>query len=495
MSPLPSPAEGPQLIAYADRFGGNLAGLRQLLETQFAGVFDGVHILPFYTPYDGADAGFDPRDHTAVDPRLGAWSDVRALSECYTVMADAIVNHMSAASAEFSDVKARGDQSPWSAMFLTLASIFPDGVSEADLARIYRPRPGLPFTVMALGGTKRLVWTTFTHDQVDLDIRQPEAWKYLTSVIERLTDAGVSLIRLDAVGYTGKEAGTSCFMTESTKAFIDRLAQFAHNRGARILVEVHGHFLEQVELARRVDLVYDFALPPLLIHALTTADLAPLATWIELRPTNAVTVLDTHDGIGIIDVGPQAGQVGLLSQDQIRDLVEGIHQRSHGASQRATGAAASNLDLYQVNCTFYEALGRNDTHYLLARLVQLMLPGIPQIYYVGLLAGENDLTLLEATGIGRDINRHRYEPAEITSATGRPVVQALLAVIRLRRTNPAFMGQFFYHIDESQAEFTWDNGLDGVKLVWVAPRNWYELRLRSGGQWRVLLDADSWGSR
>lgn len=164
-----------------------------------------------------------------------------------------------------------------------------------------------------------------------------------------------------------------------------------------------------------------------------------------MRPHNAVNVLDTHDGIGVIDVGADARnseRVGLLTADRIHDLVEGIHERSGGASRTATGAAASNLDLYQVNCTFYDALGRDDDRYLAARMIQLLLPGTPQIYYVGLLAGVNDTELLAATGVGRDVNRHRYTPDEIGAALDRPVVRRLLAMLRWRAAEPAFAGSF-----------------------------------------------------
>ena len=186
-----------------------------------------------------------------------------------------------------------------------------------------------------------------------------------------------------------------------------------------VLVEVHGYHRDQIDVASRVDRVYDFALPPLAIDALTTGDADPLRSWIGMRPSNAINVLDTHDGIGVIDVGVDQrdrSRPGLLPPARIHELVEGIHERSNGESRRATGASASNLDLYQVNCTFYDALGRDDARYLAARMIQLMLPGVPQIYYVGLLAGTNDMELLAATGVGRDVNRHRYTDAEVDAA-------------------------------------------------------------------------------
>jgi sucrose phosphorylase len=123
-------------------------------------------------------------------------------------------------------------------------------------------------------------------------------------------------------------------------------------------------------------------------------------------------------------------------------MVELIHERSHGGSRLATGAAASNLDLYQVNCTYYDALGRDDNAYLLARAIQFFLPGIPQVYYAGLLAGHNDLELLKKSGVGRDINRHYYTPDEVRADLERPVVARLLEMIRLRNQHPAFNGEF-----------------------------------------------------
>ncbi len=436
----------PQLITYADRLGGDIAGIADLLDGPFAGAFGGVHLLPFYVPIDGADAGFDPDDHTAVDPRIGTWADVRTLGERYHVMADLIVNHVSARSAMFRDWLVHGDDSPSAALFLTPEQVFGETPGAADAASIYRPRPTSPFTAVTFAdGRERLVWTTFTDQQIDIDVEHELGWAYLCSILDRFDESGVSLVRLDAVGYAIKRAGTSCFMLPETFAFIDRLTAECHRRAIKVLVEIHGHHQDQIEIARQVDMVYDFALPPLVLDALYTGDAAPLKRWIGIRPTNAVNVLDTHDGIGIIDVGIDARnpeRAGLLSPERIHSLVEGIHERSGGTSRAATGAAASNLDLYQVNCTFYDALGGDDARYLAARMIQLLLPGIPQIYYVGLLAGSNDMDLLASTGVGRDVNRHHYSPADLSDQLERPVVQRLLELLRWRATTPEFNGSF-----------------------------------------------------
>ncbi len=432
-----------QLIVYADRFGGSLPRTAGTVREVFGDAVGGVHLLPFFTPYDGADAGFDPTDHTVVDPRLGTWDDVRELGTTHDTVVDVIVNHVSAQSPQFTDVVARGEDSPYAGMFLTFASVYPDGATEEELTRLYRPRPGLPFTPVVLGGRPRLAWTTFTAQQIDIDVRSVAGDAYLDQVLRTLADAGVTLIRLDAVGYAVKTPGTTSFMTPETFAFIDAFTARARDLGLEVLVEVHSYYRTQVEIGARVDRVYDFALPPLVLHALTAGDVDPLRAWLRVRPQNAITVLDTHDGIGVIDVGADSagtGAPGLLTPAQIDALVEGIHERTRGESRRATGAAASNLDLYQVNATYYDALGADDVRYLTARAIQFFTPGIPQVYYVGALAGGNDLELLARTGVGRDINRHVYTPEEITAEAGRPVVRALIALMRLRSHHPAFDG-------------------------------------------------------
>jgi len=460
-----------QLITYVDRLaGGGLRELQILLDGPLEGLFGGTHLLPFYWPIDGADAGFDPIDHTQVDPRLGTWEDVRALAEGGDLMADLIVNHISSRSPQFEDFRTRGNDSPYADLFLTLGRVFPNGASEADLLKIYRPRASLPFTKMRLDdGTEHLLWTTFTSEQVDIDICSEAGRTYLQQILRQFAASGIRAIRLDAAGYAIKKPDTSCFMIPETFEFIADLTAQAHALGIEVLVEIHTHYQDQIDIARHVDLVYDFALPPLVLHTLFTRNSARLKQWLAMSPRNCVTVLDTHDGIGVIDVGPSRTGVeilpGLLSPKEIESLVETIHERSNGESLQATGAAANNLDLYQVNCTYYDALGRRDEEYLIARALQFFAPGVPQVYYAGLLAGTNDMDLLSRTGTGRDINRHYYTRAEIETNLARPVVKMLIDLIRLRNTHPAFSGEFrLLPSDDETICIEWRKLNDWVRL-------------------------------
>ncbi len=436
--------------------------LNRLLRGPLKGLFGGVHILPFFYPIDGADTGFDPVDHTRVDDRLGKWSDIKALSGSVEIVADLIVNHVSAQSPQFTDFLAKGDNSAYAGMFLTLGKVFPDGVTEKELLRIYRPRPNLPFTVVTLkDGSKKIAWTSFTSQQIDLDVHDPHCKNYLASILRMFAENGIKMVRLDAVGYAIKTVNSSCFMTPDTFEYIEQLADQAKRLGMDVLVEIHSHYKKQIEIARKVDRVYDFALPPLVLNCLFNRTARNLKKWLNISPRNAVTVLDTHDGIGVIDIGPDTlnpHDKGLLDEDEINDLVEKIHTNSGGVSRKASGKGVRNLDLYQVNCTYYDALGRDDNAYLLARLIQFFSPGIPQVYYMGLLAAGNDSDLFAKTGSGRDINRRFYTCEQVEKDLKKPVVQSLLRLIRFRNNHPAFNGDF--HLMDSADEI--------LHIVWLA---------------------------
>lgn len=433
-----------QLITYADRITGqDINALTTLLHGPLEGVFGGVHLLPFYNPIDGSDAGFDPIDHSEVDSRIGTWDDIKALGKDHDLMADLIVNHVSAQSFQFQDVLAKGKASAFWDLFLTKEDVFPNGMSEAEQQAIYRPRPGSCFTPMKCGdGQTYDFWTTFTDNQIDINVKVEAGIAYLNNVLTKFSANNVNIIRLDAAGYAIKQAGTNCFMLDETFSYLDNLSKQANDLGMETIAEIHSHYQTQVDVAKRVNMVYDFALPPLILHSLFNNNTDALLKWLKISPRNCLTVLDTHDGIGIIDAGPMGEKPGLLNAEQIDNLVETMHANSNNQSRQATGAAASNVDLYQVNCTYYNALGANDFDYLLSRAIQFFAPGVPQVYYGGLFACENDMELLAKTNVGRDINRPYLNAAKIEQALNKPVVKGLIELIKMRNEHPAFAGEF-----------------------------------------------------
>lgn len=455
---------GVQLLAYADRLGGDIDSLAALMRGPLSDL-TGVHVLPFYTPFDGADAGFDPTDHTEVDPRLGTWESMAGLAAEGEVTADLIVNHTAAEAPQFRDWCERGAESAYAGMYLTFADVFPDGAREADLAAFYRPRPGLPVTPYTVAGEHRLVWTTFMPSQVDLDVTSPAALAYIDSIASRLAVAGIQVVRLDAVGYAIKTPGSDSFMTEHTLAFVSTLTERLRAAGLRVLVEVHAHYELQQAIAPLVDLVYDFALAGTLLHALGEGDVSPLVRWLEIRPENAVTVLDTHDGIGIIDAGPASGREGLLTEADMAAIFARAAEATGGHSTQASVVPQWASMPHQINATFPSVID-DDEAYVLCRAVQVLLPGEPQVYYVGLLNGGDDRERFAATGQGREVNRHSYTQPEFHEALDGSVTQAILALARIRRDHPALDGEFtFSRASATAVTLAWTAGASSLTLA------------------------------
>lgn len=459
-----------QLITYIDRLGkSGVSDLHNFLKSNLSDVFEGgMHLLPFYYPIDGADAGYDPIDHSTTDQRIGTWSDINLLSQDFDVMADLIVNHISAESKEFEDVKLNGKKSAYYDLFLTKPKVFPNGNAEGDIKKIYRPRPNLPFTEIEIGdGEVESFWTTFTSNQLDIDVRHELGVAYLDKILNTFEENGIKSIRLDAAGYAIKKPGTSCFMIPETFDFIDEFSKKAKAKGIKTLVEIHAYYKQQIEIAKKVDYVYDFALPPLVLHAIATGTATKLKKWLDISPRNCVTVLDTHDGIGIMDVARQGDLPGLLEDDQVDFLVESIHEKSNDQSRLASGEGGSNLDIYQVNCTFYEALGKDDQDYLMARAIQFFSPGIPQVYYGGFLAAENDMALMTETNVHRDINRPYFSFEEIENALDKEVVKRLIKLIKFRNNHPSFEGEFSIMTPND----------DELVIKWADGNTWSQLQV------------------
>ena len=244
---------------------------------------------------------------------------------------------------------------------------------------------------------------------------------------------GAAVIRLDAFAYAVKKPDTSCFFVEpEIWDLLREIEAEVKAEGAEILPEIHEHYTIPMKLADKDFWIYDFALPVLTLHALYNHTGIYLKQWLEQCPMKQFTTLDTHDGIGIVDVKD------LLPDEEIEMVKEQLYQKGANVKKKYSSEAYHNLDIYQINTTYYSALGDRDDAYLLARAIQFFAPGIPQVYYVGMLAGSNDIALMEKTKNGRDINRHYYTLEEVAQQQQRPVVQRLKELMTLRNTHPAF---------------------------------------------------------
>ena len=441
-----------QLIAYPNRIGTGLGDLHHFLQTRVGGCFGGVHILPPYP--SNADGGFSPISHQQIDPAYGRWSDIERIAKGYSLCMDITLNHISDQSPEFLDFVEHGYASKYADLFVHVHEY--GEISPDDLARIHIRKEKEPFRdVQFADGRRGQVWCTFTEHQIDLNYSKKKAYEMMADIIEFLAARGVKLFRLDAFGYITKRLGTSCFLVEPE---VYQVLQWFHERaaehGAQVLPEVHDHYSYQIAIANHGMRPYGFALPPLLLYSLLEGDSRYLKHWLRLCPRNQLTVLDTHDGICIPDVE------GLLPPDKIQAVIDNVSERSADPILRRSAANVHSVGaIYQLTCTYYDALKRNDDAYLCARAIQLFSPGIPQVYYVGLLAGQNDEDLMNRTGEARDINRHYYNFEEVDQALDRPVVKRLLALLRLRQRHAAFDGIFeLHHSNDSCISITWKNG-------------------------------------
>lgn len=461
-----------QLICYPDRIGNDLRDLRSALLEHCQGAIGGLHLLPFYP--SNADGGFSPTTHTEVDERYGTWSDVEALAEDYDLCADLVLNHISDQSEEFQSYLRDGRGSPYAPLFVDVDEL--PAISPDDLAKIHIRKEKEPFREIEFAdGSRTRVWCTFTERQIDLNFRSLETYQLIEHYIQFLTSRGVRLLRLDAFGYTTKEIGTSCFLVEpEVYEILQWVQDVAASYGAECLPEVHDHWSYQHALSQRGLRPYGFALPPLLLYSLLDANSVYLKNWLRMCPDDMITVLDTHDGICIPDVE------GVLPESRIKVLIDNIDARSADPILRRSAANIHSVGaIYQLTCTFFDALMRNEDAYIAARAIQFFTPGIPQVYYVGLLGGCNDEELMRSTGELRDINRRYYSAGEFRDAVEQPMVQRLLRLMRFRSSFPAFDGNFqLRYSNDSSVAMAWDGGESYCELFVDLNFNTTSIRFR-----------------
>ncbi len=449
------------LITYSDSMGKNLKELYEILEEEFTGVIEGVHILPFF-PSSG-DRGFAPITYDQVDPVFGDWEDIKRFSEKYYLMCDFMINHISVQSEEFQDYMKQKEASPYKEMFVHWNEFWNGEPSEEDLNKLYMRKAEGPCKNCTFeDGTSVKLWNTFGPEQIDLDWKKEVTKDYYRRTLTHLAQY-VPLIRFDALAYASKRPGTSCFFIEpEVWEVLEIGTEPLKPYGTEALSEIHENYKIQLAMAEKGYWVYDFCLPMLLLHGLKTGRVDRLAAWLRICPHKQFTTLDTHDGIGVVDV------TYMLEEDEIQEVCDDVLEITKEARKFLPVRFASMLKAggkqrrYQLNCTYYSALHENDDAYLLARLVQFFTPGIPQVYYVGLFAGKNDMELMEQTkgADGRNINRHYYTREEIRETVKWPMLQRMYEVMRFRNTYPVFDGDFSVEEGEETGQITmsWSDG-------------------------------------
>lgn len=437
------------LITYADQFHQQnektLNTLNDFYNRWLNKSFSHIHLLPFY-PWS-SDDGFSVIDYHQIDPVCGNWNDIAKLNKSTKLMFDFVCNHISAKSNWFQQYLAGNPE---------FKNFFISVNPESDLSAVTRPRalPLLSPFILA-DGTKQHIWTTFSDDQIDLNFANPQVLLAMVDVLLHYLKEGADYIRLDAVGYMWKTIGTNCIHLEKThqlvklfRAVVDEVAP-----GTVLITETNVPHKDNISYLGNghdeAHMVYQFPLPPLVLHAIHTGSAKVLSQWgaslgsNENRDTTWFNFLASHDGIGLNPLR------GILPEEEILQLVNQLQEE--GALVNWKNNPDGTRSPYEINVTYMDALNRRDSHdeerlarFILAHAILLTFPGVPAIYIQSILGSRNDYAGVERLGYNRAINRQKYDLHEIESELSsentlrEQVYQKLSHLINVRKKQPAF---------------------------------------------------------
>ncbi|MGL5384986.1 MAG: sugar phosphorylase [Enterobacterales bacterium] len=411
------------LITYADQFHNNnektLKTLSDFYNRGLADTFSHIHLLPFY-PWS-SDDGFSVVDYHQVDPVAGDWQDISRLNQSAKLMFDFVCNHISAKSDWFQGYLS--GQEKYHNFFISVDPA-------TDLSAVTRPRalPLLsPFTLA--DGTQQHLWTTFSDDQIDLNFANPQVLLAMIDVLLHYLQQGADYVRLDAVGYMWKTPGTRCIHLEKThqlvklfRAVVDEVAP-----GTVLITETNVPHLDNISYLGNghdeAQMVYQFPLPPLVLHAIHSGSAKVLSQWASSLGdagngnTTWFNFLASHDGIGLNPLR------GILPEEEILQLV--AHLQEEGALVNWKNNPDGTRSPYEINVTYMDALNQRDSsdrqrlsRFVLAHAILLAFPGVPAIYIQSILGSRNDYAGVERLGYNRAINRRKYDLQEIESELG-----------------------------------------------------------------------------
>ena len=436
------------LITYADQFSAKgekaLPVFTRFYNEWLARTFSHVHLLPFY-PWS-SDDGFSVIDYHSVAPETGSWQDVAELKQSASLMFDFVCNHMSAKSEWFANYLA---QKPGFDDFFI--SVDP----EIDLSAVTRPRALPLLTPFKLhDGSVRHLWTTFSDDQIDLNFASPQVLIAMVDVLLHYLAEGARYIRLDAVGFMWKIPGTSCIHLEQTHCLIQlfRAITDAVAPGTVIITETNVPHKDNISYfgdgENEAQMVYQFSLPPLVLHAVHRQDVKALCQWagslaLPSTKTTWFNFLASHDGIGLNPLR------GILPESEILSLVEKLQQE--GALVNWKNNPDGTRSPYETNVTYLDALSSQDSpdderiaRFILAHAVLLSFPGVPAVYIQSILGSRNDYEGVERLGYNRAINRKKYTAGQVDlelnnkQSIRHKIYSRLSEFIAIRRGERAF---------------------------------------------------------
>ncbi len=472
--------------------------LHDFLLRKMKGVVNGVHILPFF-PYT-SDDGFAVTDYRAVNPELGGWADIRRIADEFHLMSDLVLNHVSSQGPWFNAY--RQGQAPYDRYFF-------EASPEDDLNEVVRPRTTPLLQEVETPQGPRHVWCTFSHDQVDLDFRNPEVLIEMLRIIRLHIDNGVRILRLDAVAFLWKEIGTSCIHLRQTHAVVQLmrlLCDFA-TETVVLLTETNVPRTENLSYfgnRNEAHVVYNFPLPPLILHAMQSGSARFLHRWQTAMPPAQLgcaylNFTASHDGIGMRPAD------GVLPAQEKARMIETVEAAGGLVSMRSLPGGGQ--EPYELNCAFFEAVRRTfkgeDEHhidrFLCSQTIVMSLEGIPAFYIHSMLATPNDHEAVARRGMNRAINRHRWdyptllEKLDDPESTNSEVLRRMSERLKLRARQTAFRPnatQFTLSLDE-RVFGLWRQSLDRDQSIF-ALHNVSDEELRVSPTAVNLIEGETW---
>lgn len=433
-----------------------LVTLHKFFKENFDDIINAIHILPFY-PYS-SDDGFAVINYKQVNEKLGGWPEIEAIAKDFNLMADLVVNHISSRSEWFEQFKK--NHQPEKEYFITVDPA-------TDLSDVVRPRTNpLLRPVETLDGEKH-VWCTFSHDQVDLNFRNPQVLQEMVSVIKYYLDRGITIFRLDAVAFLWKEIGTGCLNLPQTHEIIRLLRTLIEHVDPQAIIITETNIPNRENLAyfgnaNEAHVIYNFALPPLLLHALLTGQNFHLNNWLMSMPpaqdgTTYLNFIASHDGIGLRPIE------GILTDEETEEITDVMQQYGGRISWR--NLSDGGVKPYEINISLIDALSGTLKgpdqwqleRFICAHTIMLGLEGIPAIYIHSLLATPNDMHKMELSGSNRAINRHVWDCEALGQALGDKTsshartLERLKSIIKIRTQQSAFhpnATQYTLHLGE-----------------------------------------------
>lgn len=474
------------LITYGDLIQGHgrspLASLGQFCDGYLEGTINTLHLLPFF-PYS-SDRGFSVKDFETVDPNLGTWEDIWELEERYHLMFDAVFNHISSKSRWFQEFL--NGNKHYHNFFIVFDS--PDDLSPEQREQIFRPRTSDILTSYATLGGPKFVWTTFSEDQVDLNYRSPEVLMRVLEIMLLYVRNGADILRLDAVTYLWSELGTSCAHLDQTHEIVKLMRDVldAVVPEVAIITETNVPHQENISYfgdgVDEAQMVYNFALPPLVLHAFYRQNAGQLSKWADSLTLVSPYVtffnfLDSHDGIGLM------GVKDVLPPEEIDYIIE--RAAEHGGLISYKSGQGGAEEPYEINITWYSALNNardlvsedeafQVKRFVASRIIALIIQGVPGVYLHSLIGTRNDIEAVSVTHSKRDINRRIIDEKLIQQALDDPlskvsrISRELGRLLVIRTAQPAF------HPNADQ------------KVLYLAPQIFSVLRTAPGQRQKIL---------